>query len=185
MAFFVKAVSQNLVPNPSFEYYSACPSSACQLPLAYPWIATPNNAEYYNVCATDSLYSVPNQGGYCFQYAHSGNAFIGINLYDGIDNNYREYAYVHLLSTLQPNYCYCVEFYVNLATGIGGKFAVNNMACSFTNTAVNSPGSSNNVLNLIPYIYKLGNPIINDTLNWVKISGIYQATGGEQYVIYF
>jgi len=182
LPFFLFA-QQNLVPNPSFEYYSSCPTGSGQLPLASPWTATPNDAEYYNSCASNLIFSVPNQGGYNFQYAHSGNAFIGMNFYDGIDNNYREYAQVIMLSPLQSNHCYYVEFYVNLAGGWGGKYAVNNIACSFSNNAVTSQGTSNNVLNLTPYVYKYGNPIIKDTLNWTKISGIYNALGGEQYIV--
>jgi len=30
---------------------------------------------------------------------------------------------------------------------------------------------------------KFGNPVITDTLNWIKISGIYAANGGEDHII--
>jgi hypothetical protein len=180
LIFNLSLYTQNLVPNPSFEYYTSCPSGPGQLSFAIPWIANAGG-EYLNSCSININYSVPNQGGYNFQYAHSGIAFIGLTTYFGVNDNYREYAHSQLLSILQANYCYYVEFYVNLASGgWGGKYAINNIACSFTNSEVNSTG---NVLNLTPYIYKLGNPIINDTLNWVKISGIFQATGGEQYIV--
>ena len=35
---------------------------------------------------------------------------------------------------------------------------------------------------LTPQILLQGNPPITDTVNWVKVSGLYQATGGEQYI---
>jgi hypothetical protein len=31
-------------------------------------------------------------------------------------------------------------------------------------------------------IYNFGNPVISDTLNWTKISGIYLASGGESFI---
>ncbi|MEI6834783.1 MAG: hypothetical protein WCL28_12410, partial [bacterium] len=34
----------------------------------------------------------------------------------------------------------------------------------------------------IPQVVNFGNPIITDTLNWVKVSGIFKAKGGEQYL---
>ena len=33
-----------------------------------------------------------------------------------------------------------------------------------------------------PQILQYGNPIINDTLNWIKVGGIFTARGGEQYI---
>jgi hypothetical protein len=172
----------NLVPNPSFEDYTFCPSAPNQLSLATPWIEPTNDdAEYFNTCSTNPYYSVPDQV-YNFQEAHSGNAFIGIFLYNGPNFNYREYAQAQLLNPLISGQCYYVEFFTNRAYGnSGGKYAVNNIACSFTNTAVNNTGTGY-VLNLTPHVLEFNNSIITDTINWVKISGIYVANGGEQYI---
>ncbi len=178
---FLKSPAQiNLVPNHSFENYTSCPSEPSQLPLAIPWTAPTNNSsEYFNVCATNPYYGVPDQV-YNFQEAYSGNAFIGGYLCQSPGSNIREYAQVLLLSSLVAGQCYFVEFFANRAAGIG-KYAVNNIACSFTNTAVNNTGTGF-VLNLTPHVLAFNNPIITDTINWVKISGIYTAIGGEQYI---
>jgi hypothetical protein len=71
-------------------------------------------------------------------------------------------------------------FYTNLQnTGI--TYAVNNIGINFSNTSITNTGTGY-ILNLNPNILKFNNPIINDTLNWVEISGIYIANGGEKYI---
>ncbi len=175
--------SQNLVPNPSFENYTSCPSGPNQLTYAFPWTAPTNNdAEYFHSCSSNTSFGVPNQDIYNFQYPHSGNAFVGLFLYNGVDNNYREYCSVQLLNTLETNKCYWIQFYINKASGaVGGKYAINNIACAFTNSAITTSGAGE-VINFNPNILKFGNPIIKDTLNWISITGIYYALGGENYI---
>lgn len=172
----------NYVQNYSFENYTFCPSAPGQLPLAVPWTSPTNNSgEYFNGCSTSPYYNVPDQF-YNFQEARSGTAFIGLFLYNGPNSNYREYAQVQLLNSLSAGQCYYVEFFTNRATGTyGGKYAVNNIGCYFSNTAVNTTGTGY-VLNLTPHVLEFNNAIITDTVNWVKISGVYTAVGGEQYI---
>ncbi|GMV77992.1 MAG: hypothetical protein AMXMBFR79_11250 [Chitinophagaceae bacterium] len=85
-----------------------------------------------------------------------------------------------------PNKCYYAEFWVSL--GNNSRIACNNIAMLLTDTAIWSPfpsNSSNFGYDLIPanpQIFNYGNPVITDTLNWVKISGVYTAQGGEEYI---
>ncbi|HTF03498.1 MAG TPA: hypothetical protein VK826_05705, partial [Bacteroidia bacterium] len=68
----------NLVMNPSFEQIDTCPYNADQVHFASPWngLFTP---DYYNACSTGGN-SVPyNTTGY--QFAHSGNAYVGLGAY--------------------------------------------------------------------------------------------------------
>ena len=76
---------QNLVPNPSFETFTNCPSNTHQIVLATPWNSPYINgaqAEYYNVCATNPGLGIPfhfNLLGY--QFTKTGNAYAGFNVY--------------------------------------------------------------------------------------------------------
>jgi hypothetical protein len=170
----------NLVPNPSFEIHTTCPNSASQLTFATPWVAPTNNdADYFNSCATNINYGVPSQGVYNFQNAHTGNAYAGIFLYNGINNNYREYCSVQLINVLMAGKCYFINFYVNKSSRFYGKYAVNNIACALTTSYISNTGTGF-ILNLTPSVMKFGNPIISDTLNWVSVTGIYTAIGGEK-----
>lgn len=176
----IKTNAQNLVPNYSFEDIVSCPTNYNQLTLAYPWVAPTNDdAELYHVCGINT--SVPNNDGpYGYQYPLTGNGYAGFWAYNGPGSDYREYLQIQLIDSLEYNNCYYVVFYTNLQnTGI--TYAVNNIGINFSNTSITNTGTGY-ILNLNPNILKFNNPIINDTLNWVEISGIYIANGGEKYI---
>lgn len=176
---FCKA--QNLVPNWSFETYTVCPNASGQLPSATPWTAPTNNSgDYYNSCS--SSYNVPNYlGGY--QKAKEGSAFAAIWCTQmngtGSSSNYREYLQVQLNDTLTTFKCYYVEFFVNLYEY--SRYGINNISANLDKNKYLTTGTGF-VLNLPPHIMCYGNPVIKDTINWVKISGTYNSGGGEKYL---
>jgi hypothetical protein len=174
--------AQNLIPNPSFEEYTECPDSGyityathwtnpCSPLISYP--------EYYNECSSNVYYTIPERPNHDFQVTHSGEAYAGINPYNGPGINNREYIRTQLISPLSVGRTYYVEFFVNQSNYF--DYAINNLSLSFTQNPNNSV-SIGNVLDQPVHIYAFGNPILNDTLNWYKIHGIYKALGGEQYV---
>lgn len=177
--------SQNLVYNPSFEIYSNCPDGPGKLWYATGCSSPPQNeAEYLNSCSTSPAFSVPNQMNANYQIAHSGEAFVGILLYHSGD--YRENLQMKLVSPLVNNKTYHVEFWTNRASGsFGGKYAVNNIGLSFRNSFTDTTQDSWNS-SFLPYspdIMKFTNPIISDTLNWVRINGVYKANGTEVFIV--
>lgn len=174
LTFYSKA--QNLVPNYSFENYSACSTiSNYQITLAYSWSSATAtcSSDYYNACS--SALNVPNYpGGY--QLAKTGVAYAGMWFLQS--PNYREYLQVKLDSALKANKCYYVEFYVNQPDYI--TESINNIGA---NLSITQPiGTVGMLMPLTPHILNTGNPIISDSINWVKISGYYTALGGEQYL---
>src|SRR5256885_2043368 len=74
--------AQNLVPNPGFETYGACPTTDGQIDLAIGWIdPTGTGPDYYNSCADiSSGYSVPSNNAGTMA-AHAGNAYGGFFTY--------------------------------------------------------------------------------------------------------
>ncbi len=180
---FASAYTQNLVPNPSFETYTACPTGSSQIYDATPWTGpTYNSTDYLNVCS--SLMGIPNAGvGY--QYARTGNAYAGFWGYEQIGGNYREYLQAPLMNALVGGKCYYIKFYTNLLNGNSSNNigAINNIAAHISNVTYATTASSGNVLSLVPHALKFGNPIIKDTLDWVEVSGIFTATGGEDHII--
>lgn len=174
--FSLRAYSQNLVPNPSFEIYTNCPTASSQIDYATPWIGTNNSTDYYNSCAPSNFYNVPYQSTYSYQLAKTGNSFAGIWAMNGF-TNYREYLQVQLLDTLISGSCYKVSFYVNLHNYM--RWGINNLAAHFSSTGFITTGSP---AFLNPNIYKFCNPLITDTANWVEIAGIYYSNGGEDYL---
>jgi hypothetical protein len=178
-------IAQNLVYNPSFEEHSNCPDGPGKLWYATGCSSPPQNHGYYlNSCSISPNYSVPTQGSYNYQEARSGNSFVGVFMYQS--NDYRENLQMQLITQLINNNYYYVEFWTNRASGpYGGKYAINNIGLAFRNSFTDTTLDSwnNTILPFTPSILKYTNPIIIDTLNWVKINGIYKANGSENYIV--
>jgi gliding motility-associated-like protein len=163
---------QNLVPNPSFETFTACPVSLnFGSPLeCIPWISPNNTSDYFNGCADPVAgISVPyNFQGY--QYAHTGFAYTGMYYYIE-QQNYREFVQVQLLQPLQKDSCYLVGFWMNLA----------NEGCGVNHTgALLSVGQPS-----WPYsnpTLDWGGELFIDTLEWVYVFDYIIANGGENYI---
>lgn len=178
---FVAIEAQNLVPNPSFETFTACPTFASQLNLAAPWHnPTQGTPEYFNACANfGDWVSVPAQptGGY--QEAHSGNAYAGIFTYRNDVAQMREYLEVELSEPLQAGQCYYFEMFVNMPND--QRYATDGIgACIKTgSTNVNNVF----VLPLAPQIKNMPGNVISDTAAWTRVSGYFTAVGGENHVV--
>ena len=173
----------NLVPNWSFETYTVCPPSTVK--SAFPWTAPYNdNADYYNGCSTVNFYNVPHYGGltgpysYFYLDAKEGQAYAGFFTFQ---YGYREYIQVKLNDTLKNNGCYYAEFYASNQQS--GKYKTNNIGASLLSNGYPDNGSSGNLIPAAMHITNYGNPVLQDTAQWHKISGIYQATGNEKYIL--
>jgi len=184
--FFNTAFSQtNLVPNYSFEEFTDCPFniSIYQKLNIKPnvWFKPDNRyASYINACSNDSIYGgVPNHllaGGKGYQPARTGNAYIAMFHFGSV----LHYFEVKLYDSLKANKKYYGECYVNLANP--NVVACNSQSMFFSKQAVYVDTAHYDTLLRNPQVYNFDNPIITDTLNWVKVSGVFTAQGGEQYL---
>src|ERR1044071_2360078 len=77
------AQAQNLIPNPSFEKHTGCPTSNGQVTLCNDW--TPHNtSDYFHSCGSTG-FNVPDVvTGY--QQAAHGDAFMGLYTYLSTNN---------------------------------------------------------------------------------------------------
>lgn len=181
LLLFVITKAQNLVPNSGFESYTSCPTAYQQINTSFPWVtASGFNADYYNSCSTSTNVSVPkNLYNANFQFPVNGNGYAGINTINGIGNDFRQTISAPLTSTLLNNNYYLCKFY--LSNVICYPYAHNNISLAFSSN-ISFSISCSCPLNLPMHIYKFGNPVIKDTLNWTEIMGIYKANGTEQYI---
>ena len=175
---------KNLVLNSSFEIFNVSCSNISQSlsPQASNWSSPIINAKsiysYANSCATQPCCGVPyNTLGYNYQYANTGNAYVAIISFSA-NPNFRQYIQAKLLDSLKTNYCYYVEFYINKHDF--WIYATNNMGLLIDDTAILS--YKNVYASANPQIQLYGNPAITDTMNWIKVGGIYTAHGGESYI---
>lgn len=177
----------NLVPNPSFEEYSECPSVFLITGLDG-WSSYRGTPDYYNSCAEGDLSTPCNLSG-C-QNPATGEGYIGLYAFstgtymDG--SPFREIVGSQLLEPLIVGQTYYVSF--KASTVYGGYF-VNNcfsdkLGVKFSMTPYSydydNPQLSATVDNF-SHIYS--NEIIADTNNWIGISGSFVADMPYQYVM--
>ena len=174
----------NLVKNPSFEQFDTCPDNYSQIYHSLFWTNPlfPSTPDYLNACGTP-VCSVPgNLFGY--EVAHTGVAYAAIITGNQSPNpagwNYREYLQTELADSLKGGVNYCIRFYVSACDS--AWYVSNDMGIYFSETEIKDTCS----LCSLPYVAQYENPSsnnLNSRNGWTEISGVYNATGGEKYII--
>ncbi len=196
---FFKSFGQiNLVPNGDVETITNCFNWVVipKPPPCSPWLnmSNINIGTYANACANTvpypsaayvgvpyNTFSVKN-----YQYAHSGNGYLAFKTLNSnsptLVKSFRGYQEVQLTSSLKAGKKYYCGFYVVLTDS--SRYATNNIAMSITKNmqVQDTSGGQNGNLTASASVFNYGNPVIKDTQNWVLVSNIYTATGGEQYI---
>jgi OOP family OmpA-OmpF porin len=168
----------NLIPNPSFESYRALPTEIGQFNLAHPWNTfAPGNqpADYFNRSSRRPRTAVPvNFIG--AQEARTGDAYAGILLYMNSKDEYTEFIQVHLTEPLQAGLPYYAEMYVSLADN--SRFAIDGLDVLVSERAPLL--AQGGYAQYTPQIRNPAKEIVGEKKNWVKISGTFEAKGGER-----
>ena len=177
---FTATYSQNLVLNPSFEdTLNNC--SSVNYYICENWVnANGATADYFSSYA-DVMdcwgwpYKTPNtaQG---FQYAHNGQAFIGLDIWEPDNHVTKEYAQGFLSQPLMQGQLYYISVYINMADSSNYKSC--EIDISFTDSLIYS-----NVLGPFNFTDTVKLNISNmDTTTWRLLTGTYTAHGGEKYI---
>lgn len=178
IVFNAKYVGQvNLVMNPSFETYTACPTLSGDVNKAIGWDAALYSPDYFHECSPITQAQTPlNYFGY--QSAKNGSAYCGFYSFDASTLFYREILIGTLSQSLVPNQKYFVTFYVSRADSnylIG--YSTNNIGVKFTKVKqIATP------INNTAHIFS--NVVITDTVNWTKISGSFVADSSYSYIMF-
>ena len=183
--FFINfSYSQNLVPNSSFEdtisFNNWLSIGQPDFGMIPPWFCAGGSPDYWSESwgGFSQVPDVPNAG---FQYPHSGIAFIGIGVYWS-GGTFYEYIETPLIHPLVGGKKYCVSFYVSL--GNTSMFAIDAIGAYFSNDSIMSPPpiQAGFTIKVTPQIENSRGNYINDTSNWVEISGVFIASGGESFL---
>lgn len=171
--------AQNLVPNPSFEYSTACPTAYSQITLCYPWYsATIGTPDYFDSCGNHYSLQVPaNNIGY--QLPHTGAAYAGIFASQRYYKfNVREYLTAPLTRTLTKGTYYYVSFYVSLADT--SAYGTNKLGAFFSDTSF-APVQGYLMLAQPQVLNREDNSLINSK-EWVQVEGMFEAKGHETHI---
>lgn len=170
----------NLVPNPSFEQFTACPPGVAPPFTAAIWSlpSVGGSSDYYNSCAPAASYVSTPVNGFGNQAPRTGSGYAGFILRP--TNLYREYLEVPLTAPLVAGNTYQVSFYVSLADQ--SKWAIDKFGAYLSVGSV-GPITGAPVLPFVPQVMHPIGTFITDKTNWTQISGSYTATGGEDHLV--
>jgi hypothetical protein len=109
---FIINSQTNLVLNPSFESYTACPTNSDQLSNSAGWFSFGESPDYFNSC-NNSGFGLPlNLIGY--QNANTGTSYAGFAAYSSMGFA-REFIGSQLTQTLNIGTKYYISMKVSLA----------------------------------------------------------------------
>lgn len=184
------STAQNLVPNPSFEQYDTCPAWPGFVSKPLFWNRWDQDPEYFHACAgalgdADTLLNVP-WNGWSWQYAHNGDAYVGVACFQGAD--FKELVGAQLLLPLLVGQTYFVSFWVNLASEGSyweSRWACNNQGLLFTMDEHIWSGFTGSGPEFSPRNYAhVNNPtILTDTAGWTLVSGSFVADSAYRYIV--
>jgi hypothetical protein len=179
----------NLVPNPSFEEHSQCPWTVSQHYLVTSWTNTgvvDCSPDYYHACNSGTPSGDPHMGVPAnapgFQYAHSGEAYMGFFAYTGPNEpNGREYVQAALNEPLQAGIRYEVFFHLSLSDLF--QYAVGPIGALFTDTMLTRESPFNANVSFDPQIQSPLGYVFQDKNNWVMVCDTFVSRfGGERYI---
>lgn len=173
--------AQNLIPNPSFEEYSSCPTNHTTQyePIKTKYWASPTTGtpDLFSACAFQVVSTPRNFAG--IAYPPDGDNYVG--MYFGgprkTELSYREYLICRLNEILEKDVLYLFEFFAKPATN--SRYMIDRLSYAFGTDSI--VVDHDNELSDINY-----KTILVDTLEvingWYKVSTIYKANGTETYL---
>jgi outer membrane protein OmpA-like peptidoglycan-associated protein len=171
-------IAQNLVVNGGFEDKQYCPSTYNQqsLRVIKGWSQLGEGTpDYFNVCST--TVGIPeNMFGH--QPSHAGEGYAGMALYSPGKRNYREYLNTKLERPLSAGEMVCIELFVSPADycmyvvdHIGIVLSDKPLVQDRSNAIITKSAMENPRLNML-----------DEGEIWLRLSDVYTAKGGEQYL---
>jgi hypothetical protein len=175
----------NLVQNGSFEQLDTCPQYPNLVKLAVPWdtlrAGGGGGPDLFNACANPgaNLGMPVNVFGLNYQWARTGNGYVEFVLYTPPSLPRFEYIQNELAQTLVAGHSYCITFYCNVSNR--SQYAVDEFGAYLDDGSVASSGWFQPAV-LTPSVKSPPGVFISDTLQWMKVQGIYTANGSEKYI---
>lgn len=172
--------AQNLVSNGEFDQFKYCPYGFTQgrLKIVPHWSQpTMGTADYFNVCSES--FSVPdNPMG--SQSAVMGPGYIGLVAFAPKENNSREYIQTKLSEPLNKGESYCISFLISLSDY--SQYMIDGFGVYISKNKIK--GNAKRTLSVVPQVQVPTGYLLQDDTDWMEISEIYVAEGGEEYLTF-
>lgn len=176
---------QNLIKNPSFEAYSACPKTLGNFNEDVDFWSTPTggSTDFFHGCS-EAMGTPKNFNG--TQPADFGDGYAGLYFY--APNDYREYLQAELSAPLMKDKKYRVSFYVSLAER--SDFAVKEFGILFSKDKIEIPVKKElskkhlykETTNKYTFMEVGYSNFYSDTKEWIQVYTQFTAKGTERFM---
>jgi gliding motility-associated-like protein len=187
-----KLQGQNLVINPSFEDHNPCPLDTCITIIASKnWIDAGIGYTGYFTDCSPNMWRPPYIDYHDYQWPRTGKCMIMVTTwFDSTpiysfnsEHLYRQFPMGYLSKVLIKDSLYHAGCFVNLK-----RLAIDNFGLAISDSLIKYHPSLIDSLNrtgLNIFNPQIQNPvghILDDTMGWMPVEGIFKATGGEKYI---
>lgn len=177
----------NMVINGGFEFDRSCPPSRFT-PSYYDFYnccfwTTPTRGtpDYQHTCLPDQYNQfTPRTGDACMSFL--GNCGDPLNPTPGYQM-IREYIEGFISRPLIAGSTYYLEFFIRNADHISNQNQTDRIGAYLSDTYIDFTGSGQLELLYSPTIESPQGLILDNTTNWLKVSGCFVASGNEKYII--
>ena len=178
--FSTSALTQNIVPNGSFESYRACPGNFSQSVNHFEipaWVSTGTGTpDHYHSCSEGDADVPYNWAGVAD--AFDGKGYAGIFLWMK-DKDYREYIQCRLTEPLMKDSVYHVQFHYKLSSY--SKFSIDRIGLNFSQQQITS--NDDKTISLIPTLAIVhDSALTKQTGTWELARMKYKASGNEAFL---
>ncbi len=176
--FVLDGVSQNLVPNYSFEKYSICPGPGIggDMTKVDDWFdGCPGDADYYNKCAV--YYPSPFNAFHGRIFSMSDSACCGMFVFQDSSGSSSDYIETALTQPLLFGKSYRFACKLRPSKNYRSADAID---FYFSSSLLSSPDSC--FYFVTPQVSNPVGNIISDSLNWYVLIDTFIAVGGENYL---
>jgi len=176
---FINLNAQNLVMNPSFEDTYYYKSGNKTLKFCSNWDFVKVFVDYYYKDGQENHSCYLNLSG--VQEPRTGDGFLVMHLVDRDAKETGGLAVGELVEPLKAGKCYYAEAYLSCADKSVNY--TSNFEFIFSDTTFNSTQRNKYFQMLTPAVSNSLDNFIKDKINWVKVSGVFKAEGGEQFIL--
>ncbi len=178
----LSVLSQNLIPNPSFEEKSSCPSNHTTQhePIKTKNWYSPSTGtpDLFSSCAFRIVSTPKNFVG--IAYPPDGQNYVGMffgSPKQTVKRNYREYLACKLLQDLDEGEEYLFQFYAKPATN--SSFIIDRLTFALSSDSINV--EHDNILSPLN-IYSILVDTVKVSKGWYKVELEFTANGTEKYL---
>ena len=163
---------EEIIPDEAIDGFVYCPGAINLKPFHR------STLDYFNSCAENSNFVDVPSNFMGFEYAATGQGYIGLVTYSANSANHREFIEAELLEPMTPEVNYLISLKISCSDL--ANFSTNSFGAYLSTGYANSSELTASI-SLIPQLQI--NSALSDTSGWTTFSTQYFAQGGEKFIV--